>query len=91
MRFEVAIHSQIHKRLRRLPKKHRRQVIDRIEELEENPRPHDSIQLKGRKNPGFRVDIGEYRILYDIDYPARVVDVRLLMHRGEGYRRHMKF
>lgn len=86
--FEVAIHDRVHKRLRSIHPKHQHQIISRIADLEREPRPQDSISL--RNDPGFRITIGEYRILYDIDYDARLVQVRLLMHRGEGYNRHLR-
>lgn len=86
-RFEVAVYGQVRKRIKKLPAKHRNQVLRRIADLETDPRPHDSIKLKGGFL-GFRIDIGEYRILYEIDRDARMVDVRRLLQRGEGYRRH---
>ncbi len=84
--FEVAVHKQVHRRLRNMLPKHQKQILGRIADLARPPRPHDSIQLKGECS-GFRLDVGEYRILYDIDYDARIVQVRLLMQRGEGYSR----
>ena len=43
-----------------------RQVVKKIFSLQLDPRPQDCKQLKG--HPGiFRVDQGEYRILYTID------------------------
>ena len=89
LKLEVAVHRQVEKRLRNLPEKIKKQIVTRIVELESNPRPHDSIKLKSGPYD-YRLDIGEYRILYDIDYKAYVVDVRLLMQRGEGYSRHLR-
>lgn len=65
LKLEVAVHKRVEKRLRKLPEKIRRQIAARIAELESNPRPHDSIQLKSGPYD-YRLDIGEYRILYDI-------------------------
>ncbi|GMA59287.1 mRNA-degrading endonuclease RelE of RelBE toxin-antitoxin system [Alicyclobacillus sacchari] len=42
-----------------------RQVVVRIFDLLSNPYPHDAKQLKGYEY--FRVDIGEYRIIYSVD------------------------
>jgi mRNA interferase RelE/StbE len=55
-----------------------------MRDLEEEPRPHDSIKLKGTEH-AFRVDVGEYRILYEVDYDAHRVTIYRLMQRGEGY------
>jgi len=50
-----------------------------------NPRPHDSKRLVGR-GKGYRLDAGEYRILYDVDDPARLVAVWRVKHRKDVYR-----
>ncbi len=49
--------------LKRLPPKHRRQVAEKIFGLIENPEAPDSIPLRGYADY-YRVDIGEYRIVY---------------------------
>jgi mRNA interferase RelE/StbE len=56
----------------------------RLRQLAHNPRPHDSIKLKGMKS-AYRLTAGEYRILYEIDYDARIVTIFRILHRGEGY------
>ena len=69
------------KHVTRLDSKIFRQVVVRILELGQNPRPHDSEELKGYGDPvlpgrkGFRVDQGEYRILYTIDEDRRMMAV----------------
>ena len=50
--------------LRRLDARIRRQVMSKIISLGDNPRPQDTKLLQGRGRI-FRVDSGEYRILYD--------------------------
>lgn len=47
-----------------LPPKQFRQVVTAIFQLLTEPYPHDSKQLKGYSY--HRVDIGEYRIVYDV-------------------------
>jgi len=58
--------------------------ITELRLLETEPRPHDSTNLKGTRS-AYRLTAGEHRILYEIDYHARVVTVFRIMHRGEGY------
>ncbi len=70
-----------------------RQVVTRILELGQDPRPHDSEEFQGYHDPevpgrkGFRVDQGEYRILYTVDVARRVVVIFRVGHRGEVYGR----
>lgn len=85
--FQVLIDKQVTARLRKIPPKHQNQIVKRIAELKNTPRPQDSIKLKS-DNYDFRINIGEYRILYDVDYKACKVSVWRLLQRGEGYGRH---
>jgi mRNA interferase RelE/StbE len=41
-----------------------RQIVQKVFALLADPRPHDSKELKGY--PFLRNDIGEYRIIYDV-------------------------
>ena len=63
----------------------RRQIDGRLEELRVNPRPHDARPLRGRVR-GYRIDVGEYRILYDVDYESDLVIVWRVGHRKDVYR-----
>ncbi len=64
-----------------LPPKQFRQVINKILSLLENPRPNDSAELKGY--PFLRVDIGEYRIIYD-KYENNVLRIILIGKRNDN-------
>lgn len=44
--------------------KHGRQIVEKIEDLRKDPYPHDSQHLKGKLKSFLRVDVGEYRIIY---------------------------
>lgn len=50
------------------------QVAKKIFSLQGNPKPQDCKQLKSYSG-GYRVDSGEYRILYTIDVELKVIDV----------------
>ena len=58
------IHKTVFDFLATLPPKQKAQIAVKILELFNNPRPNDSIQIKGEVKGCFRVDIGEYRIVY---------------------------
>jgi mRNA interferase RelE/StbE len=57
--------TDVVKFLRGLEAKFCKQVILTILALSRDPRPHDSEQLKGF--PYYRVDVGEFRIVYRFD------------------------
>ena len=65
-RYSLQVKKSAEKELYGLQLKQFRQVVKKIFSLQVEPRPQDCKQLKG--SPGiFRVDQGEYRILYTIE------------------------
>jgi mRNA interferase RelE/StbE len=56
-----------------------RQIVLKIFELSINPRPPDIKQI----GDGYRVDIGEYRIYYEIDDEANTITILLVGKRGD--------
>ena len=53
--------------------------------LYDEPRPHDSKKLSGGGSR-WRIRIGDYRILYEIDDSRMIVKVYRIAHRKEVYR-----
>jgi len=84
-RYEVVVLRPAEKEIRRLAPKIRRQILEKLVGLETNPRPQDVRRLHGVER-GYRVDSGEYRILYEIDDAERQVVVRVVKHRKDVYR-----
>lgn len=58
---------------------------DAIIGLYDNPRPRHSRKLRGGVSK-WRVRVGDYRILYEIDDSRKVIKVYRVAHRGEVYR-----
>ncbi len=55
-----------------------------INGLRHNPRPHGYTKLKGSE--GYRIRVGDYRIVYDIDDGAQIVTIRRAQNRKDVYR-----
>ena len=68
-----------------LPPKQFKQVVAKTLALASNPRPHDSIELKGSAGK-FRVDMGEYRVVYEFDEEEVRVCVIGKRNDGQVYR-----
>jgi mRNA interferase RelE/StbE len=60
-------------------------VLLRIERLSRNPRPRDSVKLKGPEDL-WRIRVGSYRVIYAVDDDERVVDITAVRHRRDAYR-----
>lgn len=57
---------------------------DKIKSLSAQPRQHKTEKLKGAD--GYRLRIGKYRILYDIDDQTKTVTIHRVQHRKQAYR-----
>ncbi|MEW6714819.1 MAG: type II toxin-antitoxin system RelE/ParE family toxin [Nitrospirota bacterium] len=56
-----------------------------ILELYEEARPHNSKKLKGSGSK-WRIRVGDYRVLYEIDDLQKIVKVYRIAYRREVYR-----
>jgi mRNA interferase RelE/StbE len=84
--YEVYLERAAENDLKRLPTATFQRIIPHIKALAENPRPSSCRKLTGSKND-WRIRVGDYRILYEIDEKAKAVKIMRVRHRREVYRR----
>lgn len=82
-KYTAVLSKKAQKQLDKLSDNIAEPIIDAIARLEENPRPAGYKKLKGRG--GYRIRIGNYRIIYDIFDTELIVDVITLGHRKDIY------
>lgn len=58
-------------------------IFDAIANLEQNPKPIGYIKLKGRA--GYRIRIGNYRVIYAIFDNELIIEIVTLGHRKDIY------
>lgn len=64
-KYTVVITQSVQKYLQKSPKKISERLESAMLSLENNPRPHGYIKLKGRE--AYRIRVGNYRIIYEIE------------------------
>jgi len=79
--FQVELRPAAVRQLKKINKTDRLRLLGAIALLGKDPRPPSSRQLRGR--PGWRVRVGDYRILYTIDDGKVLVVVVAVGHRRE--------
>ena len=84
MRYRLEISSRAAKELRKLPGSIRARIEAAIEGLADDPRPSRCKKLRG--DAGWRIRVGDYRILYDIQDDVLIVTVLRAGHRRDIYR-----
>ncbi len=85
MSYRLLVKPSAEKDLARLPRPVQRRVLDRLERIEADPRAPGSVKLVGSKAT-YRVRVGQWRIVYEIDDAERIVFVTIVAHRREVYR-----
>jgi mRNA interferase RelE/StbE len=83
--YEVYLERAAERDLRRLSADNFERIIRQIKALAEDPRPARCRKITGSKND-WRIRIGDYRVIYEIDDRAKAVRVMRVRHRREVYR-----
>jgi mRNA interferase RelE/StbE len=83
--YNISLKPSVEKDLRPLPKSVVARVIEQIERLKTEPFPRQAIKLSGAERL-YRIRVGDYRIVYEVDPKARQVMIHYVRHRREVYR-----
>ena len=84
--FRRNLHREAEKDLDRLRGPLWERIRDVILGLRAAPRPKGSVKLVGVED-AYRMRVGDYRIVYEVNDVERVVIIRRVRHRREAYRR----
>lgn len=82
--YKIEIDKRAEKELRKIQKKDRIRILDAIQNLAANPRPKGCKKLFNR--PGYRIRIGDFRVIYSIFDEKLIVIVIKIADRKEIYR-----
>jgi len=84
--YSVRIRSRrVQRELDAVPRNDIQRVLAAIRNLANSPRPARSVRLDGNI---FRIRIGRYRVIYQVDDDLRTVNIGGVRRRNEGtYRR----
>ncbi len=84
MSYLVSLRASAEKELDGLPERTAERIFKRLLDLEKNPRPSDCKKLKGVQ--AYRLRVGEYRVVFQIDDKAKEVIIESIGHRKDIYR-----
>jgi len=84
MPYVVYLKRSAEKELDRLPVEVHNRIVKRLISLKDNPRPFGTKKHLGRE--GYRIRVGNYRILYIIDDKEKKIEIVSVAHRKEVYR-----
>jgi mRNA interferase RelE/StbE len=71
--------------LNKITKQYIPKIINAIESLADNPFPVQSKKLKDSES-SYRLRIGDYRVIYQIDSQSKVITIYHIRHRKDVYK-----
>ena len=82
--YKVIFTKSVKKDFRKIPKLEVSKILNEIAYLAKNPRSSKTKKLKGEKL--YRLRVGNYRVIYDIQDNLMLIFVVKLGHRRDIYR-----
>jgi mRNA interferase RelE/StbE len=84
MKYSLVVTPKAERQFLRLDTTVRARVTEAMAALRDNPRPFGCIRMKGGE--GYRVRVGDYRVVYEIHDRTVTVIVVGVGHRRDVYR-----
>jgi mRNA interferase RelE/StbE len=83
--YRVEFLASAAKQLAKLDRQAQRRIAAAIDRLKEEPRAHGALKLRGSDDV-WRLRVGTFRVLYQIEDQRMVVVIVRVSHRREAYR-----
>jgi mRNA interferase RelE/StbE len=83
--YSVQFVASAAKEFRALPTDMKRRVGVAVEILRKNPRSAGAHKLRAHERL-YRIRVGHYRVVYEIDDESRIIRITRVRHRREVYR-----
>lgn len=85
MNYQLTIKPAAERDIGRLPQTLQLRVVETLARIQKEPRGHGTIKLTGTKAT-YRVRVGDWRIVYEIEDLTHTVFITMVAHRREVYR-----
>ncbi|WP_442596292.1 type II toxin-antitoxin system RelE family toxin [Parapusillimonas sp. JC17] len=80
--YSVNWSNKAKKQLRKIDRKEQGTIIDAVDELESFPNAKNVIALT-KHECGYRMRVGNYRVLFDADTEVRIIEIQQVKKRDE--------
>lgn len=83
--FKLEIKGSFERDIKKIDLRFIPKLLDSIEKLSENPFLNQSKKIKGTEST-YRLRIGDYRVIYQVEVSEKVVIVYYVRHRKNAYK-----
>ena len=84
--YRLEFTTSADKEFQALPLDVRRRLDARVKALRVEPRPHGVETLTGSMKGLFRIRVGHYRVVYEVDEREQVITITRVWRQGTAYR-----
>jgi mRNA interferase RelE/StbE len=84
--FSVEYSKSARKSLKAMPRNTARLIMEKIGSLAENPMASNKNVRKLTNHPGYRLRVGEWRVVYTVHELALIIAVIRIASRGDVYK-----
>lgn len=84
MSYKIIIPNSVEKELNSLPESEINKIVIELNKLSANPYLTGSKKLTARE--GWRIQVGDYRVIYDINKKSNEIYLRKIAHRKDIYK-----
>ena len=85
MAYRVEATRQFEKQLIRLPLATQQRIVERVHRVAEHPHASDPNLMKLQGREGYRLRVGDYRVIYELHHDRLVLLLVDVGHRGGIY------
>jgi mRNA interferase RelE/StbE len=84
--YKILFTKQAYKSLRRIPSDVVRRIRDRLDQIAKDPYAQNPNVAKLQNRPGYRLRVGDWRVIYDVQEDELIILVIKVGSRGDIYR-----
>lgn len=84
--YRIVFTKQADKTLRKMPRNRAVQIRRKLDELAQDPYGTNNNVTKLQERPGYRLRVGDWRIIYEVEDDVLRIIVMKVASRGEVYR-----
>lgn len=83
--YSLVIRPSVDRDVRKIPKQTLRRIVTAMKALANDPIHRGASKLQGADQT-YRIRIGDYRVIYEVNRTRRIVNILHVAHRRDVYR-----
>lgn len=84
--FKIEWKSSSENDIKKIDRQYIQKILDAIESISNNPFPIRSRKLRSSES-SYRLRVGDYRVIYQVNFENRVITIFYVRHRKDAYRK----